>query len=189
MMRDGFVVFPLANNSKRPQENRTGHLSWTQLDSEDFMDELEDESLNVGIVTGKSSGIVVLDIDPKHGGTKEAVDGIVGEVTRTRTHRTPSGGLHLIFRYPDGVDHIGNSVGRLSPGVDVRADGGYIVAPSSAIDGSSYEVIEHSDLAPLPAGVLNKLLSTQREVPETHYQYPEDQWDDVVRWHRANVRE
>lgn len=189
MMREGWVLFPLASNSKRPQENRTGHLSWTQLDSEDFMDELEDERLNVGIVTGKSSGIVVVDIDPAHGGTFESVTQAAGEKIATRTHRTRSGGQHLIFKYPEGVDHIGNSVGRLAPGVDIRADGGYIVGPTSSIDGGSYEVINFDDVAEFPAGILNKLLNTSREVPETHYQYPEDQWDDVVRWHRANVRE
>lgn len=189
MMQAGWVLFPLANNSKRPPEGTSGHLSWTQRDSEDFMPELSNEEYNVGIVTGKSSGIVVIDIDPKHGGTIDAVTELAGEKIATRTHRTRSGGQHLIFRYPEGVDHIGNSVGRLAPGVDVRADGGYIVGPTSTIDGRSYEVTNFDDIAELPARLLNKLLPMDREVPESHYQYPEDQWDDVVRWHRMNVRE
>ncbi len=189
MMSDGWVLFPLQKNSKRPPEGTSGHLSWTQRDSEDYMPELTSDDFNVGIVTGKASGIVAIDIDPKHGGTKEAVDELAGVVTRTRTHRTPSGGVHLVFRYPDGVEHIGNSVGRLAPGVDVRADGGYIVAPTSRLEGRDYDVVDSIDVEPIPAGILNKILPIDRDIPESHYQYPEDQWDDVVRWHRANVRE
>lgn len=189
MMGEGWVLFPLQNNSKRPPEGTSGHLSWTQRDSEDFMPELNSQEYNVGIVTGKASGIIAIDIDPKHGGTKEAVDGLAGMVSRTRTHRTPSGGLHLIFRYPEGVEHIGNSVGRLAPGVDVRADGGYVVAPTSRLDESNYEVVDPCAIADLPAGILNRILPIDREVPDSHYQYPEDQWEDVVRWHRMNVEE
>lgn len=189
MLQEGWVVFPLAPNSKRPPEGTTGHLSWTKADSEDFMPELLDETNNIGIVTGKSSGIVVIDIDPKHNGTMESVTELAGEKIATRMHRTQSGGLHLVFRYPDGVDHIGNTVGRLAPGVDVRADGGYIVAPTSRIDESDYIAINNEVCSPLPARLLNKLLPIDREVPDTHYQYPEDQWEDVVRWHRENVRE
>lgn len=189
MMGDGFVLFPLAPNSKRPPEGTNGHLTWTQMDSEDFMPELTDDKNNIGVVTGKASGIVAIDIDPKHGGTKEAVDGLANSNITTRTHRTPSGGIHLIFRYPDGVDHIGNSVGRLAPGIDVRADGGYIVAPTSVIEGTSYTVDDASDISELPPQLLNRILPIDRDVPESHYQYPEDQWDDVLRWHKANVRE
>jgi P4 family phage/plasmid primase-like protien len=189
MMSEGWVLFPLAENSKRPPEGTSGHLSWTQRDSEDFMEELCDDKMNVGIATGKTSGIVVLDIDPKHGGTKGAIDEIAGEVVATREHRTRSGGTHLVFRYPEGVDHIGNSVGKLAPGIDVRADGGYIVAPTSSIDGGSYDVSNDLPCADLPPRILNLLLPIDREVPDSHYQYPSDQWEDVKRWHKANVRE
>lgn len=189
MFDAGWVLFPLAENSKRPPEGTSGHLSWSQADSRDFMEELCDTKFNVGIATGKASRIVVIDIDPKHGGTKEAVDALAGEVVATREHRTRSGGTHLVFRYPDGVDHIGNSVGKLAPGIDVRADGGYIVGPTSTIDDGSYDVSNDLPCADLPPRILNLLLPIDREVPESHYQYPSDQWDDVVRWHKANVRE
>lgn len=189
MLAEGYVLFPLAKNSKRPPENTSGHLSWTQADSNDYMAELCSDEYNVGIVTGKASKLVVIDIDPKHGGTKESVDELSGAPIDTRQHGTPSGGTHLLFRYPDGVDHIGLSVGKLAPGVDVRADGGYIVAPTSVLNGIAYSITHDSDLAPLPAQLLNRLLPIDREVPKTHYQYPEDQWEDVKRWHAANVRE
>lgn len=189
MLEEGFVLFPLAKNSKRPPENTTGHLSWTQADSRDYLTELTSEEYNVGIVCGKSSRIVVIDIDPKHGGTRDAVEQLAGTRISTRTARTPSGGLHLYFRYPDGVDHIGNSVGRLASGVDVRADGGYVVAPSSVIDGTAYSIDDAGAIGELPPKLLNRLLPIDRDVPKTHYQYPEDQHADVLRWHAANVRQ
>lgn len=189
MLDEGYVLFPLAKNSKRPPENTTGHLSWTQADSRDYMVELSSEEYNVGIVCGKASGVVVIDIDPKHSGTKESVDELAGTIVSTRTHRTPSGGQHLIFRYPDGVGHIGNSVGRLAPGVDVRADGGYIVGPSSTLEAGVYIVDDPCAVSDLPPQLLNHLLPIDRDVPKTHYQYPSDQWQDVQRWHTANVRE
>lgn len=189
MFELGWVLFPLANNSKRPPEGTSGHLSWTQADSKDYMPELSDVKNNVGILTGKASGFVAVDVDPKHGGTVESVAEIAGVEINTREHRTQSGGTHLLFKYPEGVDHIGLSVGRLAPGIDVRADGGYIVAPTSVIDGNEYTVVTRNDLDPLPANILNKLISHQRDTPETHYQYPEDQWEDVVRWHNLNVQE
>jgi len=77
----------------------------------------------------------------------------------------------------------------LAPGVDVRGDGGYVVGPGSVVGDGKYSVLTDSDIAPLPARILNRLLPAQRDVPESHYQYPEDQWDDVVRWHKMNVRE
>lgn len=189
MFDDGYVLFPLANNSKRPPEGTSGHLSWSQNDSRDYMDELLDTNNNIAIATGKASGIVVIDIDPDHGGSIDAVAELAMESISTRSHRTRSGGTHLIFRYPDGVDHIGLSVGKLAVGVDVRADGGYIVAPSSSIDGATYSVLNDGDIADLPNRILARILPIDRDVPTSHYQYPDDQYEDVVRWHKNNVRE
>lgn len=189
LLKEGYVLFPLAPNSKRPPANTTGHLSWSQVDSLDYEEELKDVTNNVGIVTGKKSGIVVVDIDPDHGGTFEALEGVAQTTIFTREHGTRSGGTHLLFRYPDGVDHIGLSVGKLAPGIDVRADGGYIVAPTSQIDGAEYTLRHARDLQELPARILARLLPVDREVPESHYQYPSDQYEDVLRWHKANVRD
>jgi hypothetical protein len=83
------------------------------------------------IVTGEISGLVVLDIDvddAKGIDGRDALDsrGIATHPT-TPTAHTPRGGLHLLFAHP-GYE-IRNSAGRIGPGLDVRGDGGYIVAP------------------------------------------------------------
>lgn len=119
------------------------------------------EACNVGIATGAASSIVVLDIDPRHGG-EEALAGLEAEhgpLPPTWRFLTGGGGEHILFRHPGGM--VKNSAGTIAPGIDVRGDGGYIVAPPSLhISGRPYatSVDHHPDevaLAPLPAWLLN----------------------------------
>ena len=99
---------------------------------------------NLGLASGRTSGVVVIDVDPPRGelSLRRLVD--VGyELPETTTVRTGSGGLHLYYAAP-GIP-FGNTAGRLPgvglelPGVDLRADGGYVVAPPSVhVSGSRY---------------------------------------------------
>jgi len=95
---------------------------------------------NVGIATGQESGIWVLDVDPRHGGdvTLESLESKHGRLPQSLRARTGSGGGHIVFIHPrDG--RLSNSSGRLGPGLDVRGDGGYIVAaPSNHSSGGTY---------------------------------------------------
>jgi putative DNA primase/helicase len=121
----------------------------------------ERERWNVGIATGAVSGIVVFDIDPRHGGEEAlaALEAEHGPLPPTWRFLTGGGGEHIVFRHPGGT--VKNSAGRIGPGIDVRGDGGYIVAPPSLhISGRPYaiSVDHHPDevaLAPLPAWLLN----------------------------------
>lgn len=118
---------------------------------------------NIGIATGAVSGIVVLDIDPRHGGEEAlaALEAEHGPLPPTWRFLTGGGGEHIVFRHPGGT--VKNSAGRIGPGIDVRGDGGYIVAPPSLhISGRPYaiSVDHHPDevaLAPLPHWLLNLL--------------------------------
>jgi hypothetical protein len=85
---------------------------------------------NVGIVTGALSGLVVLDVDARHGGAQSlaALETAHGPLPLTLAVATGGGGRHLYFSHPGGVVH--NKVG-LAPGIDLRADGGCVVAPPS----------------------------------------------------------
>ncbi len=96
---------------------------------------------NIGIATGEASNLIVLDIDPRHGGdaTLACFERLQGKLPPTVRFKTGGGGQHILFRHPGG--YIPNSAGKIGPGVDVRADGGYIVAPPSEhISGGRYEV-------------------------------------------------
>lgn len=105
---------------------------------------------NVGIATGKKSGITVIDIDPGHGGM-EAWQKICAtyNIPDTYTVRTGSGGYHFYFKYNAAVKTATNTFG---PGIDTRNDGGYVVAPPSRHkSGGSYELTEGTtDLADFP---------------------------------------
>jgi hypothetical protein len=112
---------------------------------------------NIGIVTGQASGLVVIDIDPRHGGhlTLEDLEAEHGKFPETVESQTGGGGRHLFYQHPGRALRCGTEA--LGPGVDIKADGGYIVAPSSRhASGQRYEweVSSHPDdvaLAPLPA--------------------------------------
>lgn len=85
---------------------------------------------NVGIATGAVSGLSVLDIDPDAGGTRslETIERERGVLPPGLSTITGGNGVHLIYRYAPGL-RSGAAV--YGPGLDVRSDGGYIVAPPS----------------------------------------------------------
>ena len=87
--------------------------------------------LNLGIATGAVSGIIVLDIDPRHDGdeTLATLEQEHGPLPPTWRFLTGGGGEHILFRHPGAP--VPNSAGKVGPGIDVRGDGGYIVAPPS----------------------------------------------------------
>jgi hypothetical protein len=86
----------------------------------------------IAIVTGQVSNLVVLDIDPGHGGevSVKALEAKFGPLPATLTVRTGGGGRHFYFTAPADSRPIPNRVG-LSKGIDVRGDGGLVVAPPS----------------------------------------------------------
>lgn len=97
---------------------------------------------NVALRTGAPSGLVVVDIDPRHGGddTLARVQRDHGALPEGRRVATGGGGLHVYFRHPGGT--IRNHAGRLGPGVDLRGDGGYVLAPPSHhASGGTYELL------------------------------------------------
>jgi len=98
---------------------------------------------NIGIATGsRSMGIFVVDQDEKndqHGiqNFEKWIDDNYLMFSDTWTVRTPSGGKHTYFR---STMPVRGRVGWL-PGVDIRGEGGYVVAPPSVSGGGSYEWI------------------------------------------------
>jgi len=119
---------------------------------------------NVGIATGKRSMLLVLDVDPRHGGVEQllALQATGGRLPATVEVLTGGGGRHIYLRH---VGTIGNS--SLALGVDVRCEGGYVVAPPSLhASGRRYdwEASSHPDevLVASTPGWLVDLLSEPR---------------------------
>lgn len=127
-----------------------------------------DPNANIGIACGKRSGIVVLDVDAAHGGY-ESIQNLIeiyGNLPTTPIAKTGGGGEHIFFKYP-GVE-IRNSTSKLGQGLDVRGDGGYVVAaPSIHPNGSAYEWIIGLDipLADMPGWIIELLSVKEAPVP------------------------
>ena len=94
---------------------------------------------NVGIATGAVSNLVVVDIDPRNAGNESYAQlklDLPGVFTELVKVGSGSGGTHLYFQHPGG--HVPCRA-NVRPGIDVKADGGYIVAPPSLhISGARY---------------------------------------------------
>lgn len=86
---------------------------------------------SIGVATGAPSGVVVIDLDGDQGIRQwDRLCVKIGGHPTTIEAVTGGGGRHLYFARPEHHE-IRNSVRRLGPGVDVRSDGGYVLAPPS----------------------------------------------------------
>lgn len=159
-------VLPLMASGKKPL------IPWKNGGSTD-MNIIESwydsyRNANIGIVTGKNSGIIVLDVDPKHGGQETLLRLIdeYGMLPDTPISHTGGGGLHYIFEYP-GFE-ITNSAGKLGAGLDIRGDGGQICAPPSIHEsGGVYKWDNHFKPsifppAPMPKWLLDLLTKSEK---------------------------
>jgi KaiC/GvpD/RAD55 family RecA-like ATPase len=119
----GLSIIPVRPRGKEPL------LPWTAFQKRRASEEEVREwfrkwpTANVGIVTGAISSIIVVDLDGPDGlasatrlGLKSTVTSITGR------------GKHLWYQQPGVI--LSNSV-RIVPGIDIRSDGGYVLAPPS----------------------------------------------------------
>jgi hypothetical protein len=93
---------------------------------------------NLAAITGRVSGVIVLDVDPRHGGDRALaeLEREHGDLPWLAVVETPSGGQHLYFAHPGG--RVANSAGRIGAGVDVRGDGGIALLPPSRRHDGAY---------------------------------------------------
>jgi len=157
--RKGLSVFPLNARDKVPSSG----LAWKKYQSTRPSEAairnwgLHAPDANIAIVTGEISGLFVVDCD-----TQEAFDSLqergFDETALVQTGK----GYHVYFAYPSFK--VGNRA-KVLPGVDIRGDGGYVVAPPSIHpSGVPYKwLVEHSPPVPL-ADAPDWLLSLLRPV-------------------------
>lgn len=124
---------------------------------------------NIGLATGSRAGWFALDIDPRSGG-EESLDDLErlhGKLPETVMSMTGGGGQHYLFTLPDFPVSSRSGAGALRPGVEIKGEGGYIVAPPSRHgSGRAYEWELSStpgqvEIAPAPEWLLAML----REAP------------------------
>jgi len=99
---------------------------------------------NIGLITGRVSGVVVVDIDTKKGADPNSV---YDKRPTNLIARTGSNGFHLFYDYPGGVSRVPNRVNAGGiKGVDVRGDGGIIILPPSIHEtGRRYAFVREGD--------------------------------------------
>lgn len=125
---------------------------------------------NIGIVTGRESGILILDIDTGDGFNtpQEVIDYHNLETPDTLINQTGGGGLHYIYKYPEAGEF--RSRIEVFKNVDSRANGAYFVAPPSLHkSGERYyfdsesELINRDDIKEAPKWFLDKIEITEGE--------------------------
>lgn len=116
----GLLVFP-CSDSKRPTCPHGFHDASSDPATVRALWRARPGAL-IGVPTGAVTGIFVLDIDSaKHESAEEWFERHAPSLPETRSHRTRSGGLHLLFKHRGGLR---NSQAKLALGVDTRGDGG-----------------------------------------------------------------
>jgi hypothetical protein len=179
--RHGWPVFPLRAGEKRPRVSEWETVATTSRDRIWWWWRRHPDD-NVAIATGPA-GLVVVDLDvagldePRPAEHPDARGGLDVFAALAEAHgyvpgstwtvETPSGGRHLYFRARPGAGPWRNTAGRLGWHVDTRAQGGYVVAAGSVIDGRRYTVIHDRPPIELPAWIAERITPPPAPAPAT----------------------
>jgi hypothetical protein len=146
----GRRVVPI-NNRKKPLIKRWQHdASTDELTIRNWAK--SSDTTGFALLTGTSSGVVVIDEDPRNGGN---VAELGVDLPRTMKVATPGGGHHYHFASPNG----GVRKQELAPGIELLGDGGLATLPGSLHpNGGTYKLVGRKrSLAPLPQALLRRL--------------------------------
>lgn len=163
--KKGFKVFPLAPQSKSKQVLKSWKEEATQDLSKIEQWWTQNPYYNIGLVTG--GGLFVIDVDIKNNKNGfQSLQQHGKELPTTVKVKTPSGGVHLYYR---AEKQISNKV-NLYDGIDIRGEGGYVVAPPSMIGYQAY-LFENDSVIAKANEKVYKFLEGQLKVKEENYCY------------------
>lgn len=165
-------VFPVQPNDKKPipflknENNQRGFYVATSDDNKIKFWEKLYQGHNWALRTGVASGCWVLDIDVKNDARGEdSFFDLLGDhkdFPNTLSVKTPSGGMHYYFEMEPGVKTMTN-IGKFG-GIDVRADGGYVLIPPSTLDGKHYEYINDAKIMKAPEWLKKALFPVESKI-------------------------
>jgi len=124
---------------------------------------------NIGIVTGRQSGLVVIDIDPRNGGDVSLQNLIESyenfkPILDTYVIKTGGNGSHFYYSYDKPFKSFKKH--GLGVGIDIKADGGYVLAPpSNHNSGGVYSVVSDAEPIALPPILIDLINRDQSESP------------------------
>ena len=152
----GLMCLPAKKDDKHPL---TGWKIIPKIDldtTSKYFDEFKNCQPGIAIITGKrSSGLFVVDVDVKHmDGTEKLSEWQLehGDFPKTWTAKSPSGGYHYYFKSDEA---IGTREGLLGC-IDIRGNGGLIIAPPTIRDGKAYEWLDGLSPEDIPIAEANK---------------------------------
>jgi hypothetical protein len=167
----GWPVFPLAGKIPykflTPDRESHGHKDAT-TDTEQIQTWWSvHPKANIGLPTGKVSGVMVLDMDVPEGYYNiQSLQRTFAPLPETRRVRTAGGGLHYHFQYPQDGKRYPGAVGLSGLiGVDVRSEGNYVVLPPSRLIGRKYYqwAQPEQEIANAPAWLLTLLTEAEEQ--------------------------
>jgi hypothetical protein len=160
--RSGWAVFPAPPGKKKSYKAAkfSSGQNWGKTKSAEEIkrDFARWPDANVGIPTGVENNIFVVEADTPEG---HEVDGIAalkeleaehGKLPDTLMAISPTGSLHHFFNHPGGGVKIKNSASEIAPGIDVRGEGGMVIAPPSVKPGvGAYRWLNNLPIADAPS--------------------------------------
>lgn len=149
----GWSVLPVRPEEKRPFMTNWLQYTHSRASKETITSWFTNLSgAGVGIVTGKVSNIIVLDVEST---CPYPIEDILKKYPTQLVSRSGSGGYHLFYQYPTNVPKVANRV-RIFDGADLRADGGFIVLPPTIhSSGRRYEWVSEGVPGRFPAALLD----------------------------------
>lgn len=163
---ENITTIELIENSKRPYPN----ISWKNPKNQTpntniYKFNPNKEGYNLGIPTGKINNITVIDLDfydkddnifdLKNSSFIKNFGYNYIEDFDTFTVKTPSGGIHLYFKYDEEIGQTQNDEHK----VDTRNNGGYVVSPNSKRNNLNYKIINDTNYKNIPDDLKQYLLN------------------------------
>ena len=173
----GVAVFPCRPRDKRPA---TPHGCKDGTKDPVVIEKWwhHEPEYNIGIATGSLSNLFVVDVDGFEAEKElRKFEREHGELPATVKVTTPRGG-HLYFTWPRETP-VGNSVGKIAPGIDVRGESGYVLAPPSVHpSGRRYRwsVDSHRAVAQAPEWLLATIAAPAHRTVSA----PPSEWRGIV---------
>jgi len=152
-LEGGWSVLPVRPDEKRPFMSNWLQYTKTRADRktvENWFNNLA--GAGIGAVTGRISGIIVLDIECD---CPYSIEELLRKYPTQMISKSGSGGYHLFYQYPRNVAKVSNRV-RIFEGADLRADGGFIVLPPTRHpNGKRYEWVKQGLMGTFPESLLD----------------------------------
>jgi hypothetical protein len=162
----GWETFPAKLSGKVKKSHKSAEFSdgvpWGKtLEPEQIRRDFKRwPNAGIGIVTGAKSGIFVVEADTAEGHGKDGIAALkaledkYGPLPLTLMAMSPSGSVHYYFNWPSGASII-NTTSKIADGVDVRGDGGMVVAPPTVTPKGTYRWMNDAPVADAPQWLID----------------------------------